>query len=125
MIFIYGDDGIDTIDGGLGNDRIIWRCWQRYLSGSLGNDRITGGLGRDKIGGGAGSDIFVFANLIDSTTKLSDVILDFHQEKSRIKLMYLFEFWFNFKIRWRQRFTILFFRNQTIVKDQNSFLFLN
>ncbi len=44
-------DGIESIDGGAGNDRI---------TGSTGDDVIYGGVGNDRVIGGDGHDLFVY-----------------------------------------------------------------
>ncbi|MFO6423942.1 type I secretion C-terminal target domain-containing protein, partial [Motilimonas sp. KMU-193] len=48
--FIYGDEGNDMIDGGLGYD---------VLRGGSGNDTIIGGLGDDDLAGNSGNDILI------------------------------------------------------------------
>ena len=49
----YGDNGNDTLNGGLGNDE---------LHGNNGLDRIIGGDGNDKINGGGDSDTLLGGN---------------------------------------------------------------
>jgi Ca2+-binding RTX toxin-like protein len=72
--------GIESINGGSGNDTI---------TGSQANDRIMGGIGRDIVIGGAGADTFVFAAIADSgvgPTK-ADYITDFVSGTDKIDLI--------------------------------------
>ena len=52
-------DGINTLDGGAGNDIIIGGEQADLIYGGKGNDYIYGGDGRNAIYGGAGNDIIV------------------------------------------------------------------
>jgi Ca2+-binding RTX toxin-like protein len=54
--FLAGEASIDTISGGLGNDRIDGGADGDILSGDAGSDNITGGLGNDTIDGGDNDD---------------------------------------------------------------------
>ena len=49
-------DGIESIDGGGGNDRITGSDGDDTILGGSGNDRISGGDGNDYIIGGVGND---------------------------------------------------------------------
>ena len=72
--------GIESINGGSGNDTI---------TGSQANDRIMGDGGRDIVTGGAGADTFVFATTADSgvgSTK-ADYITDFVSGSDKIDLI--------------------------------------
>ncbi len=51
-VYLYGDAGNDTINGGAGND---------HLYGGNGDDLLNGGAGNDHLYGQAGADIFVLA----------------------------------------------------------------
>ena len=53
---ITGSDGNDTITGGLGNDAIFGNDGDDIILAGLGNDSLTGGAGHDLILGGAGND---------------------------------------------------------------------
>jgi len=62
-------DGIDAIDAGAGNDRVIGSTGDDNIIGGAGNDRLYGGLGddtfyggagNDLVNGGAGADVFVY-----------------------------------------------------------------
>jgi Ca2+-binding RTX toxin-like protein len=55
-------DGIDAIDAGAGNDRVI---------GSAGDDTIVGGTGNDRLSGGAGDDTFVISGQNDGFDRFS------------------------------------------------------
>jgi len=49
---LFGDAGADSLNGGIGND---------FLSGGAGNDTLNGGQGNDFLIGGGGADIFVLS----------------------------------------------------------------
>ena len=53
---IRGGSGIDTIDGGLGNDLIFGEDGSDIIDGGLDDDAILGGRGNDTITGGGGND---------------------------------------------------------------------
>jgi Ca2+-binding RTX toxin-like protein len=62
-------DGIDSIDAGAGNDRVIGSTGDDNIIGGAGNDRLYGGqgddtffggAGNDLVNGGAGADVFVY-----------------------------------------------------------------
>lgn len=50
-------DAADTVDAGLGDDRVILQGGDDVFLPGLGNDLVMGGAGDDTIDGGAGSDI--------------------------------------------------------------------
>jgi Ca2+-binding RTX toxin-like protein len=62
---VDGGDGPDTltatrfcfVEGGPGDDRLIGRQGQQYLSGGEGTDSLDGGLDNDHLRGGAGPDV--------------------------------------------------------------------
>ena len=58
---ITGDDAINRLVGGAGNDS---------LDGGLGNDYLLGGAGNDTMTGGGGADVFVFDSAFDNDTIL-------------------------------------------------------
>jgi Ca2+-binding RTX toxin-like protein len=58
--FLFGSDGIDTINGLELDDYIEGRGGFDNLNGGNGNDLIEGGPGRDFIDGGAGIDTAVY-----------------------------------------------------------------
>ena len=64
---LYGENGGDLLDSGIGND---------ILDGGSGNDTIVGGAGNDTMTGGLGDDRFVFA-AGQGTAGEADLILDF------------------------------------------------
>jgi Ca2+-binding RTX toxin-like protein len=47
---LYGDDGVDTLAGGAG---------QNLLDGGVGDDHLTGGAGPNQMSGGPGNDVLV------------------------------------------------------------------
>ncbi|NOX74607.1 MAG: calcium-binding protein [Alphaproteobacteria bacterium] len=57
--FLHMGSGKDTVDGGLGNDRIWGDDGKDRLSGGAGNDKLYGGTGKDQIQGGDGDDLLV------------------------------------------------------------------
>ena len=58
---ITGDDFIDVMNGGGGNDTLQGKANDDMLFGNGGNDKLDGGAGNDSIDGGAGYDTAVFA----------------------------------------------------------------
>lgn len=61
---VFGEDGNDTLAGGLGADRLDGGSGSDRLTGNGGNDRLDGGPGSDRMTGGAGNDIY----LVNATT---------------------------------------------------------
>ncbi|MFT3953323.1 MAG: calcium-binding protein [Piscinibacter sp.] len=61
---VFGEDGDDTLAGGLGADRLHGGNGSDRLTGNGGNDRLDGSLGSDQMAGGAGSDLYI----VDMTT---------------------------------------------------------
>ena len=53
---LWGEDGIDQIFAGLGDDFVYGGQGADQLSGDAGNDVLYGGDGNDKLYGGAGQD---------------------------------------------------------------------
>jgi Ca2+-binding RTX toxin-like protein len=53
---LYGDGGVDIIDGGVGQDALYGGIGNDLLSGGDGSDVLYGDTGRDTIEGGAGHD---------------------------------------------------------------------
>ena len=56
---IYGFDGADTIDAGLGNDEIYGGLGADVLSGGAGSNLVDGNDGDDTFVTGAGADTFI------------------------------------------------------------------
>jgi hypothetical protein len=66
-VWLYGENGADIVeaesaqavlDGGAGNDRLeVWGTTTAWLSGGIGNDRLTGDAGADQMDAGAGHDV--------------------------------------------------------------------
>ncbi|MCC5617389.1 hypothetical protein LC605_20325 [Nostoc sp. CHAB 5836] len=56
---IVGNNGNDTLSGGLGNDTLTGGNGNDTLSGGLGNDTLTGGNGNDNLYGGYGNDSLI------------------------------------------------------------------
>ncbi len=57
-LLMFGDDGNDTLIGGLGNDVLIGGDGNDMLTGNDGNDIMLGAAGNDTFDGGAGNDVF-------------------------------------------------------------------
>ena len=57
-MFLFGQDGDDTVIGGAGNDTILGGNGDDLLWGGAGNDILQGGPGNDTFYGGAGDDLF-------------------------------------------------------------------
>jgi len=64
-VFLYGDEGNNTLRGGIfgdllsgeaGNDSLIGEAGDDYLYGGDGNDTLKGGIGNDYLVGAAGND---------------------------------------------------------------------
>ena len=66
-----------TITGSQGDDVITGSGNADTISGGAGNDTITGGAKADTLSGGEGNDKFVLAAATDSTLVNLDVITDF------------------------------------------------
>ncbi|WP_278247628.1 beta strand repeat-containing protein, partial [Teichococcus deserti] len=65
---LYGNDGNDTLTGGLGNDTLDGGAGNDWLIGGLGNDIISGGIGNDTLSyASAGSAYSVDVNLLSGT----------------------------------------------------------
>ena len=60
---ITGNDGINSLIGGLGND---------IINAGMGNDILTGGLGNDTLTGGTGIDTFNITSGTDTITDLGN-----------------------------------------------------
>ena len=71
---IRGFGGTDTLYGGAGNDLLDGGTRNDALFGGEGNDRLIGGDGFDVLTGGKGADVFVFDA---SFTASFDTITDF------------------------------------------------
>lgn len=109
-VWVYTDEGKDTVLGGkgadrvysgAGNDRIDGERGADLLFGQAGNDRIWGGSGKDVISGGLGADTltggpqwiekgvadtFVYQSVAESTTNSRDTITDFQVKVDKIDL---------------------------------------
>lgn len=64
---VFGEDGSDTLAGGLGADRLNGGSGSDRLTGNGGNDRLDGGLGSDQMIGGTGGDIYI----VDASTDVA------------------------------------------------------
>ena len=53
---IFGDDGVNVLDGGAGNDLVYGGGGADTLKGSGGNDELDGGTGADTLDGSVGND---------------------------------------------------------------------
>ncbi|UWQ76417.1 Hint domain-containing protein [Leisingera sp. M658] len=62
---IFGQDDDDDISGGSGHDTIDAGIDDDIVRGGAGNDLITGGQGADTLSGGAGRDTFLGGNVGD------------------------------------------------------------
>jgi Ca2+-binding RTX toxin-like protein len=58
---VYGGGADDTLIGDAGDDMLRGGQGDDLISGGAGNDTITGGADDDSLSGGAGADTFVFA----------------------------------------------------------------
>ena len=66
---VFGDDGTDTITGGIDNDWFEGGAGSDTLRGNRGNDRLNGGAGADRMFGGVGSDTYLVDNVDDNVNE--------------------------------------------------------
>jgi Ca2+-binding RTX toxin-like protein len=57
---LFGDAGNDKLYGVVGDDDLYGGTGRDFLVGDFGSDYLSGGLDRDTLSGGAGKDYFVF-----------------------------------------------------------------
>jgi Ca2+-binding RTX toxin-like protein len=70
--------GFEILSGSQGNDHLTGDVLANTLQGWNGNDVLAGGFGKDVLSGGAGADRFVFSIISDSLTGANaDRITDF------------------------------------------------
>lgn len=81
---LFGDAGNDRLYGVWGDDDLYGGTGRDLLVGDFGSDYLSGGLDRDTLYGGSGKDYFVF----DSTPSAAnmDVIKDFRPADDTIML---------------------------------------
>lgn len=72
---LYGDTGTDNLDGGAGADRLYGGAQGDTLTGGSGDDILVGGPGRDLLFGGSGHDIFRFGTPLDTLPNSQDRIV--------------------------------------------------
>ena len=84
---LYGNLGLDFIDGGFGNDFLMGGQESDFLYGEAGNDTLSGDLGTDYLTGGLDSDLFILS-LADANSDptLADIITDFEPAFDQIGL---------------------------------------
>lgn len=56
---LRGDDGMDRLDSGSGNDRLYGGAMADMLMGKDGADRLDAGAGHDMLEGGRGNDTLI------------------------------------------------------------------
>ena len=66
---IFGLNGNDAINGGLGDDRLFGSGGNDTLSGGAGNDTLDGGSGTNSLAGGAGDDIYIVNSASDTVNE--------------------------------------------------------
>lgn len=66
---ITGNEGDNTLDGGIGNDFLFGNGGDDTLIGGEGNDRLSGGEGADTLIGGIGNDIYFVDDAGDTVTE--------------------------------------------------------
>ncbi len=67
---LIGDDNLNTLDGGSGDDSLHGLGANDLLIGGEGQDRLHGGVGNDSLDGGRGNDA-IFGEADDDTIALS------------------------------------------------------
>ncbi|MGK9164643.1 hypothetical protein KXR53_00010 [Inquilinus limosus] len=80
--------GFEILSGSQGNDFLTGNAFANTLQGWNGNDVLEGGIGKDVLTGGAGTDRFVFTRISDSLYGANaDRITDFiHAQGDKIDL---------------------------------------
>src|SRR5205085_59703 len=68
----YATAGIDTLDGGTGNDSLWGWYGNDSLSGGVGEDTLYGDTGNDILSGGAGNDLGIFNSLRTYSSIIQD-----------------------------------------------------
>lgn len=86
-VTISGTAGNDVLTGSNANDLLLGYAGADQLIGNGGNDVLDGGAGVDQLTGGAGMDVFRFTTLADSIFASGmDRIADFVKGEDRIDL---------------------------------------
>lgn len=86
-VTISGTAGNDVLTGSNANDLLLGYAGADQLIGNGGNDVLDGGTGVDQLTGGAGMDVFRFTTLADSIFASGmDRIADFVKGEDRIDL---------------------------------------
>ncbi|MEZ5913440.1 MAG: Hint domain-containing protein [Paracoccaceae bacterium] len=65
---VYGGLGADSLDGGAGNDALFGEDGADTLLGGDGNDTLAGGAGADSLAGGGGDDTFRLSGTFGNDT---------------------------------------------------------
>ncbi len=71
---LTGNELVNRIYGGLGDDTLAGGAQNDILTGGAGNDRLIGGDGLDSLTGGDGADTFVFNRAIATTDTVKDFV---------------------------------------------------
>ena len=85
---MLGDEEVNALRGGAGNDVIYGRAGNDILNGGDGNDALHGNYGADILIGAAGADRFIYLAASDSRAgaRERDVIADFTSGEDRIEI---------------------------------------
>lgn len=87
---LIGDDRVDILIGGAGNDQLFGLGGSDMLNGGAGDDQLFGDAGADVLTGGAGADRFAYRSAADSNaTDGYDIVTDFTGGTDKIDLTYL------------------------------------
>ena len=76
---LFGDTGNDLLSGGNSSDRLIGGIGNDTLLGETGNDVLNGGGGIDRLSGGSGADQFVFVGDLGQ-----NLVTDFEEDVDSI-----------------------------------------
>jgi VCBS repeat-containing protein len=87
---LNGGNGVDTLNGTAGNDRLDGGNGADTLNGGAGNDSLLGGNGDDVLDGGTGTDTFTGGNGADTFLLAAnsgvDQVTDFQNGVDRFRL---------------------------------------
>lgn len=72
---IFGDNTVNTLNGGDGDDYLLGLAGNDALTGRTGDDVLDGGKGADTMTGGSGSDTYIVDNVHDVVVEQAEIQL--------------------------------------------------